>query len=149
MGKNYPTLSLLWERYVENKLDYKSAARCSKQTTSGGDDCLRLLHWLEPMKPTAPGQICVLLREVFAQQLRTEDSRAAKPVKEHATGGANPHDPQAQWSAKGKGKHKKTGWLQVQWPKRCPKRTTKAAEFYHLDSDQKATESDTAAWNRH
>src|SRR5258708_40323574 len=51
-----------------------------------------------------------LLREVFAQQYQQKAGQV-KPVKEHATGVVqNPHDPDAQWSAKGKGKQKKT-WV--------------------------------------
>ena len=40
----------LWERYVENKLDYKSpeAVLKQKQTQAGEDSC-RLLEWLEPL----------------------------------------------------------------------------------------------------
>src|SRR4029077_14925138 len=78
-----------------------------------GEDCLGLLQWLEPLAPELRyGQQVELLREVFAQQYQ-QKAGEGKPVKEHATAVVrNPHDPDAQWSAKGKDKHKKT-WAYV------------------------------------
>jgi len=56
------------------------------------------------------GQQAELLREVFAQQYLVKAGQA-EAVKEHAPGVVrNPHDPDAQWSAKGKGKEKKS-WM--------------------------------------
>ena len=41
---------LFWERYVESKLDYKSGQEVLKNKhRQAGEDCLRLLQWLEPM----------------------------------------------------------------------------------------------------
>jgi hypothetical protein len=61
---------LFWERYVESKLDYKSGVEVLKNKhRQAGEDCLRLLQWLEPMAPELRyGQQVELLREVFAQQ---------------------------------------------------------------------------------
>ena len=40
---------LLWERYVESKLDYKSSEdTLQAKRRQAGNDCLRLLQWLEP-----------------------------------------------------------------------------------------------------
>lgn len=40
----------LWERYVESKLDYKSAEETLQfKRRQAGADCLRLLKWLEPL----------------------------------------------------------------------------------------------------
>src|SRR5260221_898206 len=103
---------LFWERYVESKLDYKSGVEVLKiKHRQAGQDCLRLLQWLEPMAAELrSGPQVELLREVFAQQYQQKAGQV-KPVKEHATGVVqNPHDPDAQWSAKGKGKQKKT-WV--------------------------------------
>jgi len=103
---------LFWERYVESKLDYKSGQEVLKNKHGqAGEDCLRLFEWLEPMAPELRyGQQVELLREVFAQQYLV---KAGQPeaVKEHAPGVIrNPRDPDAQWSAKGKGKEKKS-WM--------------------------------------
>src|SRR6266404_1649929 len=107
---------LLWERYVESKLDYKSSEETLQaKRRQAGNDCLRLLQWLEPCAiELRQGQQVSLLREVFGQQFVVEADGKIEPVKVHATGVVqNPHDPQAEWSAKGKGKHKKgVGWLQ-------------------------------------
>jgi hypothetical protein len=68
-----------------------------------------LLQWLEPCATEiGQGKQVALLREVFGQQFVVEPSGELEPVKVHATGVVqNPHDPQAEWSAKGVGKHKK------------------------------------------
>ena len=100
----------LWERYVENKLDYKSAEEVlQSKRRQAGADCLRLLKWLEPLSvELRQAKGVALLREVFAQQYEVEQSGKIEPVKVHATGVVqNPHDPEAQWSAKGQGKQKK------------------------------------------
>jgi Transposase DDE domain/Transposase domain (DUF772) len=103
---------LFWERYVESKLDYKSGIEMLKNKhQQAGQDGLRLLRWLEPMAAELRyGQQVELLREVFAQQYLVRAAEA-QAVKEHAPGVIRtPHDPDAQWSAKGRGKEKKS-WM--------------------------------------
>jgi Transposase DDE domain/Transposase domain (DUF772) len=105
----------LWERYVESKLNYKTTAEVlQSKRRQAGADCLRLLEWLEPVgAEVRQGKAVTLLREVFAQQYELEQSAetsrgSVEPVKVHATGVVqNPHDADAQWSAKGQGKQKK------------------------------------------
>ena len=100
----------LWERYVENKLDYKSpeAVLKQKQTQAGEDSC-RLLQWLEPLAVSVrEGRQVGILRRVFAERYSVKEARRVEPVKVHEPGVVqNPHDPEAQWSAKGHGKAKK------------------------------------------
>lgn len=61
---------LLWERYVENKLDYKSTEAVLKQKQSqAGEDTLRLLKWLEPLP--------VEVREAPADRAAKESLRRA------------------------------------------------------------------------
>src|SRR6266478_2777144 len=101
---------LLWERYVESKLDYKSSEETLQaKRRQAGNDCLRLLQWLEPCaSELRQCKQVSLLREVFAQKFVVEADGKIEPVKVHATGVVqNPHDPEAEWSAKGRGKHKK------------------------------------------
>src|SRR6266404_3612464 len=109
---------LLWERYVESKPDYKSSEETLQaKRRQAGNDCLRLLQCLEPCK--------------------------IEPVKVHATGVVqNPHDPQAEWSAKGKGKHKKE-WVgyKVQIAETVPKEEGQIG-FITSVVTQRATESD-------
>jgi Transposase DDE domain/Transposase domain (DUF772) len=138
--------ALFWERYVESKLDYKSGVEVLKNKhRQAGEDCLCLLQWLEPMAPELRyGQQVELLREVFAQQYEHKASQV-KPVKEHATGVVrNPHDPDAQWSAKGKGKQMKT-WVgyKAQIAESLPQKDAPAQErFITSIVTQKASESD-------
>ena len=137
---------LFWERYVESKLDYKSGAEVLKNKhRQAGEDCLRLLEWLEPMAAELRyGQAVELVREVFAQQYEHKASQV-KPVKEHAPGVVrSPHDPDAQWSAKGKGKEKKT-WVgyKAQIAESLPEKDASNQErFITSIVTQKATESD-------
>jgi hypothetical protein len=102
----------LWERYVDNKLDYKSNEETLQaKRRQAGLDAGRLLQWVERQDggPGAgPGQPVALLRTVFGQQYERGPDGAIEPVTVHATGVVqNPHDPEAQWSAKGHGKQKK------------------------------------------
>ena len=85
-----------------------------------------------------------LLRKVFAQQYQQKAGQV-KPVKQHATGVIrNPHDPDAQWSAKGKGKQKKT-WVgyKAQIAESLPEKDALSQErFITSIVTQKASESD-------
>jgi transposase len=103
---------LFWERYVQSKLDYKAGQELLKNKYhQAGEDCRRLLQWLEPMAPELRYSPQVeLLREVFSQQYVVQ-SAEVQAVKKHAPGIVrNPHDPDAQWSAKGHGKEQKS-WM--------------------------------------
>jgi Transposase DDE domain len=134
---------VLWERYVENKLDYRSSPEVlQSKRVQAGQDCLLLLQWLEATgSDLRYGRQVELLREVFAQQFELKDNRP-EPVKEHAAGVVqSPHDPDAQWSAKGRGKHRKS-WVgyKVQVAETLPAEGQPA--FLVSVVTQKATESD-------
>ena len=101
---------LVWERYVESKLDYKSSEETLRaKQRQAGVDCLRLLQWLAPLPiELREGKAITLLRKVFSEQFVVQEAGKLEAVKVHATGVVqNPHDPEAEWSAKGRGKHKK------------------------------------------
>jgi hypothetical protein len=102
-----------------------------------GADCWRLLQRLEPLEiEIRQGKQVALLREVFAQQYAMEEDGKIEPVKVHATGVVrNPHDPQAEWSAKGQEKQKKE-WVgyKVQVPETVPQEE-RPNRFYYLDGD--------------
>ena len=137
----------LWERYVESKLDYKSAEETlQSKRRQAGADCLRLLDWVEPLgAEVREAKGVSLLREVFSQQYEVDQSGKIEPVKVHGSGIVqNPHDPTAQWSAKGKGKQKKD-WVgyKVQVAETV---ATQEAQSSFITSvvTQRATESDDA-----
>jgi transposase len=99
--------SLFWERYVESKLDYQSTEVVLKQKQQqAGADSWRLLRWLEPLATAIrQGRQVELLRRVFGEHYTIVGTEEITPVKEHGAGVVqNPHDPEAQWSAKGHGK---------------------------------------------
>jgi len=79
---------LIWERYVENKLDYKTNEETlMPKRRQAGVDCWGLLRWLEPLEiEIRQGKQVGLLREVFGQQFVMEPSGQIEPVKMHATG---------------------------------------------------------------
>ena len=97
-----------WERYVDHTLDYQSSDETLQaKRRQAGLDAARLLEWVAG--PNAgPGPQVALLRTVFGQQYAVGPDGAIEPVAVHAPGVVqNPHDPDAQWSAKGHGKQKK------------------------------------------
>jgi transposase len=134
---------VLWERYVENKLDYRSSPEVlQSKRVQAGEDCLLLLQWLEATgSDLRYGRQVELLQEVFDQQFELK-ANYPEPVKEHAAGVVqSPHDPDAQWSAKGRGKHRKS-WVgyKVQVAETLPQDSQPS--FLVSVVTQKATESD-------
>ena len=94
---------VFWERYVESRLDYKSNEAVLKDKhRQAGLDSIRLLRWLEPVSvDVREGKQIALLRRVFAEQFEVSASGEPEPLRIHGTGSVkNPHDPEAQWSAK-------------------------------------------------
>jgi len=103
--------SVLWERYVESKLDYRTETTVLRQKmTAAGADGAQLLAWVRQLSDAAPdaGQQVKLLERVWGEHFEF-DSAAQLQQREAQPPGAvqNPHDPQAQWAAKGQGKHRK------------------------------------------
>jgi transposase len=137
----------LWERYVENKLDFRSAPEVlrSKQQQSG-IDAKRLLEWVEPMRGEVRYAPAVeLLRVVFGQQYEVVQGEIQR-VKIHATGVVcNPHDVDAQWSAK---REKRWVGYKVQVAETIAQAPERGEEpggrFITSVVTQKATESDDA-----
>jgi hypothetical protein len=99
-----------WERYVETKLDFRAEASVLRaKMDQAGRDGWELLAWIKQLKypgleASAPAQLLErVLNENFVrapdQTLRQTDCQPPGAVH-------NPHDPQAQWAAKGCGRHK-------------------------------------------
>ena len=136
---------LVWERYVESKLDYKSSEeKLRAKQWQAGVDCLRLLQWLAPLPiELREGKAITLLRKVFSEQFVLQEPGKVEVVKVHATGVVqNPHDPEAEWSAKGRGKHKKE-WVgyKVQLAETVPQQKGQIG-FITSVVTQRASESD-------
>lgn len=101
----------LWERYVESKLDYRAEASVLQQKMKlAGQDAVALLDWVEQLDHKEPGQgpQVQLLRRVWNENFeRKEDASLEQRPAQPAGAVHNPHDPDAQWAAKGQGKHRK------------------------------------------
>ena len=137
----------LWERYVESKLDYKSAEETlQSKRRQAGADCLRLLEWLEPLgAEVREARGVALLRKVFSQQYEVQQSGQIEPVKVHASGIVqNPHDADVEWSAKGHGKERKE-WkgYKIQVAETVASQEDQSS-FIASVVTQRATESDDA-----
>ncbi len=101
----------LWERYVENKLDYRTELSVLIQKmVQAGQDAWQLLGWVDQLSEQAPGagpQV-KLLRQVWQEQFEWDSAGAVQQRPAQPSGAVhNPHDPEAQWAVKGQGKHRK------------------------------------------
>lgn len=101
----------VWERYVESKLDYRAEARVLEQKmTQAGLDAAQLLQWLGQLSTKEPGQgeQVKLLEKVWNENFELNPSGQIQQREAQPSGAVhNPHDPEAQWAAKGQGKDKK------------------------------------------
>lgn len=108
--------ALLWERYVEHKLDYRSSDGIIDQKyRQAGADALQLLCWLEPLPvKIREGKQARLLREVFGQYYVVSEAQAT-PVKTTPPGAVqNPHEPGAKWSTQGqRQREERMGGIQI------------------------------------
>jgi DDE family transposase/transposase-like protein DUF772 len=103
--------SVLWERYVESKLDYRTETAVLRQKMSAaGVDAAQLLAWVRQLSDPAPakGQELKLLERVFNEHFELNPEGQPQQREAQPPGAVqNPHDPEAQWATKGQGKHRK------------------------------------------
>jgi len=102
---------LLWERYVASKLDYRTeAAALKEKMNQAGADALTLRQWVAKLSDVslAQGRQMQLLQRVLDENFQCQGPGAPVQKEAQPTGAVhNPHEPQAQWAAKGQGKHRK------------------------------------------
>lgn len=103
---------LLWDRYVESKVDYRSSAEALQDKfRQAGADGFGLLQWLECLKSDLRyGTQVELLAEVLGQRFALKDSGPEPLEQSEGSAVQSPHDPDAQYAAKGRGKQHKA-WL--------------------------------------
>jgi len=110
-GLARPELWAVWiERYVDNKLDYRSNADALKsKMDQAGRDALELLQWLDAMAQGGPreGRQTQLLRRAFKDNFQVIEQAPRQREAQPPGSLQNPHEPDAQWAAKGEGKPKK------------------------------------------
>ncbi len=101
----------LWERYVQSKLDYRTEISVLKlKMDQAGTDAWRLLEWAGQLSDpkVGPGQQLQLLQRVFGEHFQLAPDKAVVQREAQPPGAVhNPHEAEAQWAAKGAGKHKK------------------------------------------
>src|SRR3989304_7286400 len=103
---------LLWERYVESQLDYKTAEEGLRtKMRQAGQDILQLEGWVKELgEEVQQGVQVELLSRVFQERFRVADSGQVEVIEITPSGAVhNPHDARGEWSAKGHGKQKKDG----------------------------------------
>jgi hypothetical protein len=100
-----------WERYVQNKLDYRlERAALEEKMNQAGQDGLELLQWAGKLRDPRLRQspALELLRRVWEENFQHAGPGELAQTPCQPPGAVqNPHDPQAQWAAKGQGKNKK------------------------------------------
>jgi len=100
----------MWERYVENKLDYRAEASVLQQKMNqAGLEAAQLLRWVQGLENKEPsqGEQVKLLERVWNENFELKEGQL-QPREAQPPGAVhNPHEPEAQWAAKGQGKQKK------------------------------------------
>ncbi len=96
-----------WERYVENKLDYRSSHEVLvNKLQESGTDAQALLAWAREQAGLMDGEYMGQLAKVFGQQFKLETDQALRPRGKGELDSEriqNPHDPDATYSVKGQG----------------------------------------------
>ncbi len=101
-----------WERYTATRPDYRAdVATLKKNMKQAGKDAQGILAWVETVPVLRELGPVDLLRRVFAENFEVRDeeleqTRAQPPGAVH-----NPHDPEANWSAKTTISGKKKDWV--------------------------------------
>jgi transposase len=105
---------VLWERYVESKLDYRTPeVELRNKMQQAGEDIRRLRQWIgeqkEKGKVIQEAASVQLLERVFEEQYAVQEGGAMESRRAEPVGAVkNPHDPDVSWAAKGQGKNRKT-----------------------------------------
>ena len=100
-----------WEGCVAPGLSRSRAEALQDKFRQAGADGLGLLQWLERRRADLRyGTHGELLAEVFAQRFELKDYRPEPLEQSEGSAVQSPHDPDAQYAAKGRGKQHKA-WL--------------------------------------
>jgi hypothetical protein len=100
----------LWDRYVMSKLDYRlDQASLAGKHLEAGRDLAELSAWLDQWPALRDGKHAQLVRRVLEEQFELVEGVLRKRKDRPSDAVRNPHDPEAQWSSKGKTGAK--GWV--------------------------------------
>jgi hypothetical protein len=96
---------------VQSKLDYRTEASVLKiKMEQAGADALRLLDWVGQLSDStaSQGEELKKLQRVFNENFEFTPDKTLQQRECQPPGAVhNPHEPQAQWAAKGSGKNRK------------------------------------------
>ena len=106
-----PFWPVLWERYVENKIDWRlDEPTLKEKQLQAAQDITLLLAWAGGQEAAmAQGKQMQLLRRVLEENFVSEEGKL-ELHPQPATAVKNPHDPEANWSAKADGKKQWVGY---------------------------------------
>ena len=122
---------LWWERYVESKPEYREKAEVLRlKMKQAGADIHEVLVWVESLGTGAPKSEAVeLLKRVFEENFEYAHGGAVEKRRAQPPGAVcNPHDPQAQWSAKDTAKRKEWVGYKAQVAETVEERPRKKGE---------------------
>jgi len=98
------------ERYFEHKLDYRNGEETLRaKLQQAGEDLLALQQWVSRLSDSsiAQGENVRLLTRVLAEHFELVEGSGLSPRRAPVPGALqNPHEPDAQWAAKGQGRHR-------------------------------------------
>jgi transposase len=101
----------VWERYVGSKVDYRTPVSVLiEKMSQAAVDGLRVMGWVQSLsdQKVAEGAQVKLLVRVLEENFTWEEGKPPVQREAQPTGAVqNPHEPEAQWAAKGQGKHRK------------------------------------------
>ena len=143
-----PFWPVLWERYVENKIDWRlDEATLKEKQLQAAQDITLLLAWADRQDAAvAEGKQMQLLRRVLEENFVSEEGKL-QLHSQPPTAVKNPHDPEANWSAKADGKKQWVGY-KAQVAETVPDQPCEPGEptasFVTAIETQTATQSDEA-----
>ncbi len=101
----------LSERYLQSKVDYRTPISVLKlKMDQAGGDAVRLLEWVGQLsdRTISQGKQVQLLERVWNENFQLQADQTLQQREAQPPGAVhNPHEPEAQWAAKGTGKRKK------------------------------------------
>lgn len=105
--------AIWWERYVESSPDFRSDIETLKhKMMQAGEDTRTILAWIDTL-PDAIRRMksLVVLRRVYEENFVEVEGQLEKTPVQPSGAVHNPHDPDAQWSAKGTIAGKNKEWV--------------------------------------
>lgn len=113
-GASLPENWNVWEeRYCRLSVDWprQTSEQMRRHLRQAGQDVLAMLSWLDAEgKPWREKEASILLRRVFDEQFEIAPGGPRERKRTASATVANPHDPDAQWSATAHGKKTWTGY---------------------------------------